>query len=169
MKKILVLTLIFASLLTFVQAEEDTFTMTTTKGKTLHMKGTETGLVFEEYKGKVVFLEFFGHRCPPCIKSIPHYKKLQEKYKDDLVIIAVEVQGFDDNELKAFTKEKDVNYVTISQEKAGQLVPYIAQRAQWQGSIPFLVILDKKGDVQLMQAGMLSEEALESTIKQLSK
>lgn len=169
MKKILALTLLFVSLLTVAQAEEDNFTMTTTEGKTLHMKGTETGMVFEEYKGKVIFLEFFGHRCPPCIKSIPHYKKLQEKYKDDLAIIAVEVQGFDDNELKAFTKEKGINYVTISQEKAGQLVPYISQRAQWQGSIPFLVILDKKGDVQLMQAGMLSEEALESTVKQLSK
>ncbi|MEA3456893.1 MAG: TlpA disulfide reductase family protein, partial [Campylobacterota bacterium] len=131
--------------------------------------GTETGMVFEEFKGKIIFLEFFGHRCPPCIKSIPHYKRLQEKFKDDLVIIAVEVQGFDENELKAFTKEKGVNYVTISQEKAGQLVPYISQRAQWQGSIPFLVILDKKGDVQLMQAGMLSEEALEKYIEELSK
>jgi len=169
MKKVLLLTLIFASLLTFSQAAEDKFTMTTTDGKTLHMTGTPTGLIFDEYKGKVVFLEFFGHRCPPCLKSIPHYKKLQEKYKDDLAIIAVEVQGLDDNELKSFTKEKGVNYVTISQEKAGQLVPYITQRAQWQGSIPFLVILDKKGDVQLMQPGMLPEAALESTIEQLSK
>ena len=169
MKKILILALLLASLLTFSQAAEDKFTMTTTDGKTLHMTGTQTGLVFEEYKGKIVFLEFFGHRCPPCLKSIPHYKKLQEKYKDDLVIIAIEVQGFDDKELKVFTKEKDVNYVTISQEKAGHLVPYIAQRAQWQGSIPFLVILDKKGDVQLMQPGMLPEAALEDYIEQLSK
>jgi len=143
--------------------------MTTTDGKALHMTGTPTGLIFDEYKGKVVFLEFFGHRCPPCLKSIPHYKKLQEKYKDDLAIIAVEVQGLDDNGLKTFTKENNINYVTISQEKAGRLVSYISQRAQWQGSIPFLVILDKKGDVQLMQAGMLPEKALESTIEQLRK
>ena len=169
MKKILALMLLLASLMTFTQAEEDKFTMMTTEGKTLHMVGTETGLIFEEYKGKVVFLEFFGHRCPPCIKSIPHYKKLQEKYKDDLVIIAIEVQGFDDNELKNYTKEKGINYVTISQEKAGQLIPYISQRAQWQGSIPFLVILDKKGDVHLMKAGMLPEEALDKTVEELSK
>ena len=170
MKKILALTLLLASLLTISQAtEEDKFTMTTTDGKTLHMTGTTTGLVFEEYKGKIIFLEFFGHRCPPCLKSIKHYKKLQEKYKDDLVIIAVEVQGMNEKKLKSFVKEKGINYITIDQDNAGQLVPYISSRAQWQGSIPYLIILDQKGDVQLMQPGMLPEAALEDYIEQLSK
>ena len=169
MKRILATALVLISLLTFAQAAVDKMTMTTTDGKTLHMTGTETGLVFEEFKGKIVFLEFFGHRCPPCLASISHYEKLQSKYKDKLVIIAVEVQGFNDAQLKSFVKEKGINYVTISQEKAGQLVPYISTRAQWQGGIPFLIILDQKGDVQVAQAGMLPESALENVIKKLSK
>lgn len=169
MKKTIAIILLLASLLTFGQAAEDKLTLTTTDGKTLHMTGTTTGLVFDEYKGKIVFLEFFGHRCPPCLRSISHYKKLQEKYKDKLAIIAVEVQGMDEAQLKDFVKEKGINYVTVTQEKAGDLVPYISTRAQWQGSIPFLVILDKKGDVQLVQAGMLPEKSLEDAINQLSK
>ncbi len=172
MKKILASLLLIASLLTISQAEEakvDKLTMTTTDGKTLHMTGTTTGLVFEEYKGKIVFLEFFGHRCPPCLKSIGHYKRLQAKYKDKLAIIAVEVQGLSDSQLKDFVKEKGINYVTISQSNSGQLVPYVSARAQWQGAIPFLIILDKKGDVQLVQPGMLPESGLESAIEQLSK
>jgi len=169
MKKLFTVTLLLASLLTLSQAAEDKMTMTTTEGKTLHMTGTVTGLKFDEYKGKIVFLEFFGNHCPPCLKSIDHYKRLQEKYKDKLAIIAVEVQGLSDSQLKAFAKEKGINYVTISQDKAGQLVPYISARSQWQGSIPYLIILDQKGDVQLMQAGMLPESALENFISQLSK
>jgi len=169
MKKIAIALLFVASLLTASHAAVDKMTMTTTDGRTLHMTGTETGLVFEEFKGKIVFLEFFGHRCPPCLASIDHYKKLQSKYKDKLVIIAVEVQGFDDAQLKSFVKEKGINYITIPQEKSGQLVPYISARAQWQGGIPFLLILDQKGDVQVAQAGMLPESALEGVIKKLSK
>ena len=169
MKRILVSVLLLVSLLTFAQAAVDKMTMTTTDGKTLHMTGTKTGLVFEEFKGKIVFLEFFGHQCPPCLASISHYETLQSKYKDKLAIIAVEVQGFDDAQLKNFVKEKGINYITISQEKAGQLVPYISARAQWQGSIPFLLILDQKGDVQVAQAGMLPESSLEKVIKKLSK
>ncbi|RLA72670.1 MAG: TlpA family protein disulfide reductase [Epsilonproteobacteria bacterium] len=169
MKKILTLTLLLASLLTVSQAAEDKFTMTTIKGKTIEVTGTTTGLILEEYKGKIIFLEFFGHRCPPCLKSIGHYKRLQEKYKDKLVIVAVEVQGMNRSSLKAFVKKKKINYVTISQDQAGQIVPYISSRAQWRGSIPYLIILDQKGEVQLMQAGMLPEQELENYIEQLSK
>ncbi|HHH37810.1 MAG TPA: TlpA family protein disulfide reductase [Epsilonproteobacteria bacterium] len=169
MKKIVSIALLLAAFLTIAQAAEDHLTMTTTEGKTLHITGTATGLIFEEYKGKVVFLEFFGHRCPPCLASIDHYKKLQEKFKDSLVIVAVEVQGFDDAQLKGFVKEKGINYVTVSQKKAGDVIPYISARAQWQGSIPYLLILDKKGDLQLAQAGMLPEDGLTKKIEQLLK
>lgn len=172
MKKILAALLLTASLLTLGSAEEakvDKLTMTTTDGKTIHMTGTTSGLIFEEYKGKIVFLEFFGHRCPPCLKSIEHYKKLQKKYKDRLVIIAVEVQGLNEQQLKDFVKEKGINYITVPQSKAGNVIQYISYRAQWQGGIPFLIILDKKGTVQLAQPGMLPESGLEKAIEQLSK
>ena len=168
MKKI-TLALLFVSLMTFAQAADDKITVTTVNGKTLNIIGTDTGLTVEEYKGKVVFLEFFGHRCPPCIKSIPHYKKLQAKYKNELAIVAVEVQGMDNATLKSFVKKKGINYPTIAQEKASSLVSYISTRAQWEGSIPFLIILDKEGGVQLVQAGMLPEATLENWIKKLSK
>ena len=62
-----------------------------------------------------------------------------------------------------------MNYIVVAEEKASELVNYIQQRAQWKGSIPFLVALDTKGDVQFVQAGMLPEESLEELISQLSK
>lgn len=168
MRKILTSALLIFSLFTYTQAAEaPQMSITDIKGVTHQITGTEEGLKIKGLEGKIVFLEFFGHRCPPCIKSIPHLIKLQEKYKDKLAIIAIEVQGFNNKQLTDFAKEKGMNYIVVSDEKAGSFTNYIGQRAEWRGSIPFLVALDSKGAVQFVQAGMLPESSLEELIKQL--
>lgn len=168
MKKILTSVLLVFSLFTYIQAsEEPQMSLTDIKGMTYQITGTQQGLDIKGLEGKIVFLEFFGHKCPPCLKSIPHLIKLQEKHKDKLAIVAIEVQGYNNDQLTQFAKEKGMNYIVVADEKAGNFVNYIAQRAEWRGSIPFLVALDTKGAVQFVQAGMLPEASLEELIKQL--
>ena len=174
MKKLFAASFLLLSLLTYTQAAENEkpladMTMTDITGKTYDVTGTEQGLKIKGLEGKVIFLEFFGHNCPPCLASIPHLIKLQKKHQDKLAIVAIEVQGYNHEQTKKFAKEKGINYITVSEEKASELVSYIQQRAQWRGSIPFLVALDTKGDVQFVQAGMLPEASLEELISQLSK
>lgn len=174
MKKLFSISLLLFSLLTYTHAAEDKrylaeMTMTDITGKTYDVSGTEQGLNIKGLEGKVIFLEFFGHKCPPCLASIPHLINLQEKYKDTLAIVSIEVQGYTHEEVKKFAEEKGMNYIVVSEEKAPELVNYIQQRAQWRGSIPFLVAMDTKGDVQFVQAGMLPESSLEELISQLSK
>ncbi|PHS37711.1 MAG: thioredoxin [Sulfurovum sp.] len=170
MKKLLTVTLLLFSLLTITQADETVkMKMTDVTGKTYDVTGTEQGLTIKGLEGKVIFLEFFGHKCPPCLASIPHLNKLQAKHKDKFAIVAIEVQGYNNAQTVKFAKEKGINYIVVAEEKASELVSYIQQRAQWKGSIPFLVALDTKGDVQFVQAGMLPEESLEELISQLSK
>jgi len=173
MKRILTFTLLVFSLFSYTQAagtesQQPQLSITDIQGVSHQITGTEEGLDIKGLEGKIVFLEFFGHRCPPCLASIPHLIKLQKKYKDKLVIVAVEVQGMSNDTLKAFAKEKGMNYIVVADEKAGNFVSYIAQRAEWRGSIPFMVALDTKGRVQFVQAGMLPEPSLEELIKQLS-
>jgi thiol-disulfide isomerase/thioredoxin len=174
MKKLFSTLFLLLSLFTYTQATEDKkyaaeMTMTDTTGKTYEVSGTEQGLNIKGLEGKVIFLEFFGHKCPPCLASIPHLIDLQNKHKEDLAIVSIEVQGFSHEEVKAFAEEKGMNYIVVSEEKAPELVNYIQQRAQWRGSIPFLVAMDTKGDVQFVQAGMLPESSLEELFSQLSK
>lgn len=173
MKNLLIKALLLFSLLTYAQAAGDKsplapMKMTDITGKTYDVQGTEQGLKIKGLEGKVVFLEFFGHKCPPCLASIPHLIKLQNKHKDKLAIVSIEVQGYNHAQTAKFAKEKGMNYIVVSEEKASELVNYIQQRAQWRGSIPFLVALDPKGDVQFVQAGMLPEASLEELISQLS-
>lgn len=180
MYKILLSTLLVFTFLTSVQAEEKKPTvtqeapkpiplsMTDIKGTTYKITGTDEGLVIEGLEDKVVFLEFFGHQCPPCLASIPHLIELQKKHKKELAIVAIEVQGYNTEKLTAFAKEKGMNYIVVSEQMASELVMYIQQRAQWSGGIPFLVALDKTGNVQFIQAGMLPPESLEALVKDLS-
>lgn len=168
MKKLLLSVLMLLSFSTFSEASgQPVMKITDIKGVTYQITGTEQGLKIKGLEGKIVFLEFFGHRCPPCLASIPHMIDLQNKYKDKLAIISVEVQGLNNAQLKKFAKEKGMNYIVVSDEKAGSFTNYIGQRAQWRGSIPFMVALDRKGNVQFVQAGMLPEASLVELIKQL--
>jgi len=166
MRKILALGVILFSLLTSLQASTD-MSITDVKGKSYKIVGTEEGLNIEGLEGKIVFLEFFGHRCPPCLKSIPHLIKLQNKYKDKLSIVSIEVQGLNNSQLTIFAERKGINYIVAADEKTQGIVNYISNRAQWQGSIPFMLAIDKKGKVQFAQAGMIPESSLEQLIKQL--
>lgn len=171
MRKILT-TLLLLTLTAFLPANAKPLaqmTLTDTTGKTYNVTGTEQGLKIEGLEGKVVFLEFFGHKCPPCLASIPHLIDMQKKHKDKLAVVAIEVQGYNQQQVTEFAKEKGINYIVGSEEKSPQLVSYIQQRAQWRGSIPFLVATDTNGDVQFVQAGMLPESSLEELFTQLSK
>jgi len=170
MKKLITLVFLLFSYLHAQNAQTQlpVMSLTDIKGVTHQVTGTDEGLKIKGLEGKIVFLEFFGHRCPPCLASIPHLINLQKKYKDKLAVMAVEVQGLNNVQLAEFAKEKGMNYIVVADEKAGNFVNYISQRAQWRGSIPFLVALDTTGNVQFVQAGMLPESSLEELIKQLS-
>lgn len=171
MRKLFALLFIFV-LTHFAFAQEQThptMSLTDVTGKTYQVSGTDQGLDIQGLEGKVVFLEFFGHRCPPCLASIPHLIELQKKHEDKLAIVSIEVQGLSPKQTADFAKEKGMNYIVASERNAPELVNYIQQRAQWRGSIPFLVALDTKGNVQFVQAGMLPPESLEELFSQLLK
>ena len=146
-------------------AKKQSITATTIDGKKYEISGTPNGLKIPGTEGKVVFLEFFGHMCPPCLATIPHFIKLQKKFKDKLVILAVEVQGYDSAKLKRFGQNAGINYTLFSGQENRLLVSYIAQRAQWQGGIPFLIVMDTKGEVQDIREGFPHNDAfLESLV-----
>ncbi len=170
MKKII---LYFFSLLLIASVLEakpnENYSFTDINGKVLHAIGTKDGLIIPEAKNKIIFLEFFGHKCPPCLALIQHYKNIQAKYNGKVQVIAIEVQGLSNAQVKNFAAQKGINYTTVSQEKATGFIDYIASRANWSGVIPYLIVIDKKGVVQYMQAGSVGQAGLETIIQELSK
>ncbi|NPA27450.1 MAG: TlpA family protein disulfide reductase [Epsilonproteobacteria bacterium] len=164
--KLLITSLLF---ITFIDAKENskilTFKIPTIDGKTLTIKEAKNGLEFEDYKGKVVLLEFWGTHCPPCLMSIEHYKELMNEYKDKVAMIAVEVQMTPKSKLKEFVKSKNINYDVVAQEDATEFIQYVAARAGWRGAIPYLLIFDKEGNVIDIKRGYASKDYVKQVIE----
>ena len=171
MKKFAVLLLALCLSAGLLQAKDPApgLTLTTLSGKKLQVHGTTNGLDIDKYKGKIVFLEFWGTHCPPCLMSIPHYIELTKKYGDRLAILAVEVQDTPAPVLKKFVQTHGINYDVVDYRTGQPLVAYISQRTGWKGSIPFLTIFDDRGNYVTSQVGLLPQEALEGVIKTLEK
>ncbi|SFV54245.1 Thioredoxin [hydrothermal vent metagenome] len=142
------------------------FTLNTVDGKQLNISEIENGLKFEELKDKAIFIVFFGYRCPPCLREIPILIELTEKHKD-LAIIAIEVQGYDNEELTAFGKRKGINYNLISSDGSMNFISYIQAKANWHGSIPFLLGLKRNGQVSIVHTGGVGKSALEGAYHDL--
>ena len=68
----------------------------------------------DQFKGKVVVLDFWATWCPPCRTEIPGYVQLQKKYAaDGLVIVGVSVDTDGPQVVKKFMKDFGINYPIV--------------------------------------------------------
>lgn len=146
--------------------ETTEYKLTTTDAQTLNITKTENGLIFEEYKGKAVLLNFFATWCAPCKAEIPHLINLKEKYKDNFEIIAVLLEeNKNNNKVKAFLEEYNINYV-VTNSKQNYTLADIVGGVQ---SIPTMFLYDKNGNVIQKYVGIVPEEMMEIDIKKAIK
>lgn len=143
--------------------------MIDTNGTSYKVYAQDEEFKIEGMKGKVVFLEFFGLRCPACKELMPSLIKLQKKYPEKLKVMAIEVQNNDIDPIKEYKRNHGINYTTFSNYDVGLVVRYMADNADWAGKIPFLAVIDSKGKVQVLKIGTVPEESLEKYITQYSK
>jgi thiol-disulfide isomerase/thioredoxin len=68
----------------------------------------------DQFKGKVVVIDFWATWCVPCRIEIPGYIELQKKYaKDGLVIIGVSVDQEGPAVVKKFMADFGINYPIV--------------------------------------------------------
>ncbi len=152
--------------------EDYTFSFKTLSGKNITMNTFVQGIHFKNAKNKIVLLDFFGNVCPPCLMEIPELIELQKEFKKDFQIIAFQVQTrISDDDLRAFVKEKGINYPVIntSDPKVFNFIDYITAKTSWKGLIPFAILFDKKGNATKVYLGMKSKAEFERDIKSLIK
>jgi len=74
-----------------------------------NLAGGNTGL--EDYRGKVVLLNFWATWCMPCRAEMPGMETIWQKYKEqDLVIAAVSVDEGSRGRIETFSKLFDLNF-----------------------------------------------------------
>jgi len=169
MKKRFLIPLLLSAMISGANAEvapENIIHLTTVHDKKVDMKITETGFTFEQFKGKAVLLDFFGPHCPPCIAEMPHLIDMQERNKDKLVILGVQVQmQMSPDELKAFVKKNGINYPIINLDHAMELVQFIQTNTNWGGQIPFMLLFNKEGRLVQTYLGITDVSKIESDMK----
>ena len=93
-------------------------------------------------KGKQIYVvEFWKTTCKPCIKVMPYFHKLKNKYKD-LTIISISTEKAD--VVKNFlTRYKNINYKIAVDDNQKTYNSYM----QGNGDIPTAFIINKNGTV----------------------
>jgi peroxiredoxin len=67
----------------------------------------------EDFKGKVVFLNFWATWCPPCVLEMPSMEKLHNEFaKEGLVMLALNFRENRD-QVKAFVKEHKLSFTVL--------------------------------------------------------
>lgn len=124
----------------------------------------DTMTTLEQYRGRVVVVDFWATWCPPCKMSIPELVKLQEKYRDKgLVVLGISLDDpgrASDEYLRAFKEKYNINY-TILRFNRQVLVDYFAFDTP---AIPTMFIIDREGKIRGKFVGF-RPGALEKALK----
>jgi len=112
------------------------------------LKGGEVTL--DQYRGKVVLLEFWATWCPPCRATVPELIALQKKYKDrDFAVLGISVDDQGENlhaELSDFSRKFHINYRIL-------LGNQDVERDYRIWSIPRSFLIDKDGKIRDSYSG----------------
>lgn len=68
-----------------------------------------------EFKGQKIMLNFWATWCPPCKKEIPDMQKFYELAKDDVVILAVNIDT--EADVAGFAKKMEAHFPILLDEK----------------------------------------------------
>ena len=117
----------------------------------------------ENYRGRVLILDFFATWCQPCRASIPHLVEMNKKYgQQGLYVLGMSADEDGERAVKAFADKYRITY-PIALAGESTLEDFGVR------SVPVMFVIDKKGRVAEVFRGFTNEVAgsTEQLIKKL--
>ncbi len=123
------------------------------------LNGDEVTL--DDYRGKVVLLNFWATWCPPCQNEIPMFIEVYEELKDeDFVILAVSM-GERKEEVASFVAAKGMTFPVLLDSSRSVARRYLVR------AVPTSLVIDRDGVVQRIIVGMMYEAQLRRVLENL--
>jgi thiol-disulfide isomerase/thioredoxin len=118
----------------------------------------------EDYKGKVVLLNFWATWCVPCASEMPLLGEMQSRYKDKVVIIAASIDD---------PADKDKLQPFLQKHKAGNLTLMVGPTLDTLsdlhlGSLPDTMFFDADGNLYGKSVGALKRPDLEHRLAEMT-
>lgn len=125
-----------------------------------------------DYKGKVVFLNFWATWCPPCRKEMPDIEKLYREYnfnKDEVVFLGVVNPSSDEypnnqdvkkEEIISFIEKNGYTFPTVFDETGEVLQNYFIS------AFPTTFMVDKEGYIYGYVPGMMTKDIMLNVINE---
>lgn len=116
----------------------------------------------DQFKGKVVVVDFWATWCGPCRMEIPGYVKLQKKYANDgLVIVGMSVDQQGPGVVKSFIEKNKVDYQIVM---ADDDVTTAFGGDEGIEAIPTTFLIDRDGKIRDRKVGAEDTAEYERTI-----
>lgn len=116
----------------------------------------------EDFKGKVVVVDFWATWCPPCRAEIPGYVDLYHKYgKDRLAIIGVSLDEAGPSVVREFVKRFSVSYPIVMGDEN------VVSAFGGMEAIPTTFLIDRNGQIRDRKQGAMAAELYEQKIAAL--
>jgi thiol-disulfide isomerase/thioredoxin len=122
------------------------FTVTDLNGRTI----TSAGL-----RGKVVLVNFWATWCPPCRAEIPDLIALQNKYRDQLVVLGVSEDEGPIEAVHAFANQYQINYPIV------MTTPELRKIFRGVSALPTTFVIDREGRIAQKHVGLLNAAVTE--------
>jgi len=128
----------------------------------INLVGEEVTL--EQFKGKVIMLNFWASWCGPCKAEIPDFIKMYDKHqKNGLEIVGIALSSGSAESIKQFVDKWNINYPILTGDEK-----YLQDLTNKYGGIrgvPTTFLIDRKGNIQQKWVGARTEKVFMAEVE----
>ncbi len=115
-------------------------------------------IILSEYRGKVVFINFWATWCPPCRAEMPEIEAVYQEYKDKgVVVIGVDILEPEDV-VRQFVEQGGYSWTFVLDTTGAVSDDYKI------AAIPTSFFIDGEGIIQAVNIGAMTKRAMEAKL-----